>query len=99
MPTKLWWISWKKLQPKLALIICYETSDTDKIFLYVKDTFILNYQLLINRGQKVGIKQIQNTKTFIDNSQTIDGAHENQDYTPAKKRKVLIAFDDMVADM
>ena len=83
----------------MTLIICYETSDTDKIFLYVKDPFILNYQLLINRGQKVGIKQIQNTKTFIDYSQTIDDARENQDYTPAKKRKVLIAFDDMVADM
>ena len=83
----------------MALIICYETSDTDKIFLYVQDPFILNYQLLINRGQKVGIKQIQNTKTFIDYSQTIDDARENQDYTPAKKRKVLIAFDDMVADM
>ena len=83
----------------MTLIICYETSDTDKIFLYVKDPFILNYQLLINRGQKVGIKQMQNIKTFIDYSQTIDYAHENQDYTPAKKRKVLIAFDDMVADM
>ena len=42
---------------------------------------------------------MQNKKTFIDYSQTIDDAHENQDYTPAKKRKVLIAFDDMVADM
>ena len=42
---------------------------------------------------------MQNIKTFTDYSQTIDDAHENQDYTPAKKRKVLIAFDDMVADM
>ena len=36
----------------------------------------------------------------IDSSQTIDDVYENlEDYNPIKKRKVLILFDDMVADM
>ena len=37
---------------------------------------------------------------FIDYSQTIDDAYENlEDYNPTKKRKVLILFDHMIADI
>ena len=40
------------------------------------------------------------SKTFIDYSQAIDDIYENlEDYNPTKKRKVLIVFDDMIADM
>ena len=36
----------------------------------------------------------------IDSSQTIDDVYENlEDYNPIKKRKVLILFDNMIADM
>ena len=35
-----------------------------------------------------------------DYSQTIDDVHENlEDHNPTQKRRVLIVFDDMVADM
>ena len=37
---------------------------------------------------------------FIDYSQTIDDAYKNlKDYNQTKKRRVLIVFDDMIADM
>ena len=57
-------------------------------------------QLLFNERWKVGIKQTKSPKAFTDHSQAIDDVYENlEDYNPTKKRKVLIAFDDMTADM
>ena len=57
-------------------------------------------KLLINRRKKVGIKKLKTSTAFIDYSQTIDDVYENlKDYDPLKKRKVLILFDDMIADV
>ena len=57
-------------------------------------------KLLINRRKKVGIKKLKTSTAFIDYSQTIDDVYENlKDYDPLKKRKVLIFFDDMIADV
>ena len=43
---------------------------------------------------------MKNSTAFTDYSHTIDDAYENlEDYNAAKKRKVLIVFDDMIADM
>ena len=37
---------------------------------------------------------------MIDYSQTIDDVYENlEGYNPTKERRVLIVFDDMIADM
>ena len=37
---------------------------------------------------------------MTDYSQTTDDFYENlEDHNPTKKRKVLIAFDDIIADM
>ena len=56
--------------------------------------------MLINRREKVGIKKSKIPKAFIHYSQTIDDVYENlEDYNPTMKRKVLIVFDDMIADM
>ena len=61
------------------------TAGIDKIYLYVKDPFESNYQLLINGRKKVGIKEIKNPKAFIDYSQTIDVVYENMsDDNPPK---------------
>ena len=57
-------------------------------------------KLLINRRKKVGIKKLKTSTAFIDYSQTIDDVYEKlKDYDPLKKRKVLIVFDDMIADV
>ena len=48
----------------------------------------------------VKVEKLKNSKAFIDYSQTIDGVYENlEDYNPTKKRRVLIVFYDMIADM
>ena len=50
--------------------------------------------------KKVGIKHEKNSKGFIDCSQSTDDVYENlEDYNSKKKRKVVIVFEDMVANM
>ena len=47
-----------------------------------------------------GLKIKKNPKAFIDYSQTIDDVYENlEDHNPIKKKRVLLVFDDMTADM
>ena len=71
-----------------------------KIYFYVKDLFESKYQLLINGREKVEIEILKNPKAFIDYSQKIDDVYEDlEDYSLTKKRRVLIVFDDMVADI
>ena len=56
--------------------------------------------MLINGREKAGIKNLKNPKAFIDYSKQIEDVYENlKDYNPTKKRRVLIVFDDMIADM
>ena len=77
-----------------------QRPDIDKIYLYVKDSFKSTYQLLINRREKVRVKTLKNPKAFIDYLETVDDVYENlKDYNPTKKRRVLIAFDNMIGDM
>ena len=48
----------------------------------------------------MGIKKLKNPKAFFDYSQKIDDVYENlEDCNPTKKRRVLIVFDNMIADM
>ena len=50
--------------------------------------------------ERVGIKNLKNTKAFINYSQTIDDIVENlEDYNQIKKRIVLIVFIAMIADI
>ena len=78
----------------------HQRPDIGKIYLYVKDPFESKYQFLINGREKVGIKTLKNPKAFIDYSQTIDDVYENlEDYNPTTKKRVLMVFDDMIADM
>ena len=56
--------------------------------------------MLINERERVGTEILKNPKAIIDYSQTIDDVYENlEDYNTTKKRRVLIVFDDMIADM
>ena len=45
-------------------------------------------------------KHLNNPNAFIESSNTMDDVYENiGDYNPSRKRKILIVFDDMVADI
>ena len=80
-------------------LIKSQWPDTDKTFLYVKDPFKSKYQLLISGKVNVEIQKSKNPKAFIDYSQKIDDVLDNlEDYNPTKKRRVLILFDDKIAD-
>ena len=47
-----------------------------------------------------GIKHLNNPNAFIKCSNAVDDVYENiNDYNPSRKRKILIIFDDMIADI
>ena len=74
--------------------------DIDKIYLYAKDRYEKKYQYLINKSEKVGLNHFNDPKAFKEYSNDMQDVYKNiEDYNPIKKRKVLIVFDDMIADM
>ena len=83
----------------LLNLINYE-PDTDKTFLYTKDQYEAKCQLLINTRESTGLKYFNDSKAFIEYSNDMDNTYENvKEYNPNKRRKILIVFDDMIADM
>ena len=55
---------------------------------------------MIKKREDVLIKHVNNPNAFIEYSNTMDDVDENiNDYNPIRKRKKLIAFDDMIADI
>ena len=77
-----------------------EQEDIDKIYLHEKDLKEPKYEFLIRNCKNVGIKHLNDSKAFIECSNTMDDVYENiNDYNPSRKRKVLIIFDDMIADI
>ena len=74
--------------------------DIDKIYLYAKDPYDKKYQYLINKHEKVGLNHFNDPKAFMEYSNDMQDVHKNiEDYNPIKKRKILIVFDDIIADM
>ena len=74
--------------------------DTDKIYLYAKDPYEKIYQYLINKREKVEFNHFNDPKAFMEYSNDMQDVYKNiEDYNQIKKRKVLIIFDDMIADI
>ena len=74
--------------------------DIDKIYLYAKDPYEAKYKYLINKREKVGLDHFDDHKAFIEYSDDMQNVYKNiEDYNLGKKCKVLIVFDDMIADM
>ena len=72
----------------------------DKIYLYAKDSSEPKYEYLIKNRENVGIKHVNNSNAFIQCSNTMDDVYENiDDYNPSIKRKILIVFDDIIANI
>ena len=75
-------------------------NSIDKIYLYAKDLSELKYQFLIEKRENAGIKNYNDPNAFIEYSNTMDDVYSNiDDYNPKRKRKVLIVFDDVIADI
>ena len=77
-----------------------EQKDIDKIYLYAKDLSEPKYEYLIKNRENAGIKHVNDSYAFIEYSNAMDDVYENiDDYNPSRKRKILIIFDDMIADI
>ena len=74
--------------------------DIDKIYLYAKNLYETKYQYLIKKLEKVGLDHFKDHKAFMEYSNDMEDVYKNiENYNPGKKRKILIVFDDMIADM
>ena len=78
----------------------------DKIYLYAKDPYEAKYQYLINRREKVGLNYYDDPKVFTEYSKDMQKIYKNkkvykniEEYNLEKNRKILIVFDDLIADM
>ena len=74
--------------------------DIDKIYLYAKDPYEAKYLCLINKREKVGLDHFKDPKAYMEYSNDMEDVYKNiENYNPGKQRKILIVFDDMIADM
>ena len=77
-----------------------ETTPIDKIYLCTKDLSEPKYEFLINNRKNAGIKHFNISTAFIEYSNDMGDVLTNiDDYNKRRKRKVLIVFDDMIADI
>ena len=68
--------------------------------MYAKNPYETKYQYLINIRGKVGLKHFNDPKAFIEYSNDMRNVYKNiDDYNLDKENKILIVFDDMIADM
>ena len=83
-----------------ALSLEKQIPDIDKLYLSAKDPHKAKFQFLNNERKSTGLKQLNYSKTFIEYSNDMDGIYKNlEEYNANKKRKILISFDHMIADM
>ena len=72
----------------------------DKIYLYAKDIHEPKYEYLINKREQAGIKNLNDPKAFIEYSDDMNDVLDNiNNYNKNREKKVLIVFDDMIADI
>ena len=77
-----------------------EQDDIDKTYLYAKDLSEPKYEFLIKKREYAGTKHFSDPNAFIECSNTMDDVYKNiDDYNPSRQRKILIVFDDMIADV
>ena len=82
------------------LSLISQQDDIDKIYLYVKDLSETKYEFLIKKREDARTKHLNDLSAFIECSNTMDDIYENiDDYNPSRKRKVLLVFDDMIAEI
>ena len=72
----------------------------DKIYLYAKDLSELKYEYLINKREQAGIKNLNDPHAFKEYSDEMNDALDDiNNYNKNRDKKVLIIFDDVIADI
>ena len=68
--------------------------------MYAKNLYEAKYQISIDKRESIGLKHFNDPEAFIKYSNVMEDVYKNIDeYNPGKKRKISIAFNDMIADM
>ena len=102
-------LSFLQIMNNWRLLICKKNSlvnlishqlDTYKIYLYDEVPYEPKYQLLINKHKNKILNHLNYSKAFIEFSNDLNEVYKNiEEYNSNEKRKMLIVFDDMIADM
>ena len=72
----------------------------DKIYLYAKDINEPKYEYLINKREQAGIKNLKDPHAFIEYSDDMNDVLDDiNNYNKNRDKKVLIVFDDTIADI
>ena len=72
----------------------------DKIYLYAKNLTEPKYMFLINNRKNAGIKHFNDSTAFIEYSNDMNNVLDDiNNYNKNREKKVLIASDDMNADI
>ena len=74
--------------------------DINKMYFYAKDPYEAKSQYLIKIREKVGIDHHNDPRAYIQYPNDMHDVHQNINYfNPDKENKILIVFDDVIADM
>ena len=77
-----------------------KTTPIDKIYLYAKNLAEPKYEFLINNCKNAGIKHFNDATAFIEYSDDMNDVYADiSNYNKKRENKVLIVFDDMIADI
>ena len=84
----------------LLNLIQQDNNVIGKIYLYAKDLEEPKFQFLIRKRENAGIKHLNDPNAFIEYSNAMEDIYNNiDDYNAKRKRKIVIVFDDMIADI
>ena len=68
--------------------------------MYAKDPYEAKYQFLINKRESTGLKNFNDPKALFEYSNDIQDVYKNiKKNNVDTEHKILIVFDDMIADM
>ena len=74
--------------------------DNFYIYLYAKDLHKVKHQLLTSKRKSTGLKNFSDSRAFIEYADDMDEIYKNiEKYNRNKKRKILIVFNSIIADM
>ena len=84
----------------ILLYLIDKFHPTEKMYFYPKDTDEEKYQYLINKREQAGIKYLNDPHAFLEYSNDMNDVLEDiNNYNKNRDKKVLLIFDDMIADI
>ena len=76
-----------------SLNLVNHEPDIEKGYLYAEDPYKTKYQLLINKRESTWLKNLNDTKAFIEYSNDMGDIYKNiEEKNPNKKRKSTISI-------